>query len=286
MQQRHKDHNRYFNEQAECMRRYVIPYIEQAANDYIKTQSHNHIKQSQNTQQRNTEPWSLAPEMRVLEIGCGEAGNLKPFLDMGCECVGIDIDEPKIEVGKTRFADHPYSDRIHLICNDIYKVKPKELGEFDLIILRDVIEHIPHQEVFMHDMKRFMNDHTMVFFGFPVWHNPFGGHQQICKSKVLSHLPWMHLLPRPLYKGLLRFGGESQGTIDGLMDVKTTGISIHRFERILRDEHLQVLKHTHYLINPNYEIKFGLRPRVVPRMLQIPYLSDFYTTAMYYVVRL
>ncbi len=29
MQQRHKDHNQYFNEQAECMRRFVIPYIEQ-----------------------------------------------------------------------------------------------------------------------------------------------------------------------------------------------------------------------------------------------------------------
>lgn len=94
MQQRHKDHNRYFNEQAECMRRYVIPYIEQ---------------------QR-----PVTPAMRVLEIGCGEAGNLLPFLDMGCECVGIDIDQPKIDVGKTRFADHPHTDRMHLICNDIY----------------------------------------------------------------------------------------------------------------------------------------------------------------------
>lgn len=165
MQERHKDHNRYFNEQAECMRRYVIPYIEQ---------------------QR-----PVTPTMRVLEIGCGEAGNLLPFLDMGCECVGIDIDQPKIDVGKIRFADHPNSARMHLICNDIYKVRPEDLGEFDLIVLRDVIEHIPHQEQFMHNMKRFMNDRTIVFFGFPVWCNPFGGHQQICRNRVLSHLPWM-----------------------------------------------------------------------------------------------
>lgn len=260
MQQRHKDHNRYFNEQAECMRRYVIPYIEQ--------------------QRRVT------PDMRVLEIGCGEAGNLLPFLDLGCECVGIDIDKPKIEIGKTRFADHPHAERMHLICNDIYKIAPEEIGTFDIIVLRDVIEHIPHQEVFMHDMKRFMNEKTVVFFGFPVWCNPFGGHQQICRSRVLSHLPWMHLLPRPLYKGLLRLGHESQGTIDGLMDVKTTGISIHRFERILHDEQFRVLRCTHYLINPNYDIKFGLRPRAIPRLLQIPYLSDFYTTAMYYLISL
>lgn len=88
------------------------------------------------------------------------------------------------------------------------------------------------------------------------------------------------------YKGILRLGHEPEGVISELLDIKTTGISIHRFERILRDEHFHVLRHTHYLINPNYEIKFGLRPRVIPRLLQIPYLSDFYTTAMCYLVTL
>lgn len=126
------------------MRRYVIPYIEQ---------------------QR-----PVTADMRVLEIGCGEAGNLLPFLDMGCECVGIDIDQPKIDVGKTRFADHPHADRMHLICNDIYKVRPEDLGEFDLIVLRDVIEHIPHQEQFMHNMKRFMNARTIVTEYCPTCH--------------------------------------------------------------------------------------------------------------------
>lgn len=260
MQQRHKDHNQYFNEQAECIRRYVIPYIEQ---------------------QR-----AVTADMRVLEIGCGEAGNLKPFLDLGCDCVGIDIDQPRIEVAKMHFADHPHADRMRLICSDIYDVNPQFIGGVNIIILRDVIEHIPHQERFMHNLKQFMNGDTILFFGFPVWCNPFGGHQQICRSRVLSHLPWIHLLPRTLYKGLLRLGGESKGMINGLLDVKATGISIRRFERILRTEQFRVLQHTHYFINPNYEIKFGLRPRVIPHFLQIPYLSDFYTTAMYYLISL
>ena len=66
---------------------------------------------------------------------------------------------------------------------------------------------------------------------------------------------------------------------------KATGISLHRFEKVLSKEQYQVLCHTHYLINPNYEIKFGLHPRIVPKFLQVPYLQDFYTTAMYYVVK-
>lgn len=260
MQQRHKDHNRYFNEQAECMRRYVIPYIEQQC--------------------------PVTPDKRVLEIGCGEAGNLLPFLDRGCECWGIDISSPRIEVAKEHFSTHTYSARMHLICNDIYKIAPEEIGEFDIIVLRDVIEHIPHQEVFMHNMKRFMNEKTVVFFGFPVWRNPFGGHQQVCRNRVLSHLPWIHLLPRTLYKALLTMGHEPEGVIRELLDIKTTGISIHRFERILHDEQFRVLRCTHYLINPNYDIKFHLKPRAIPRLLQIPYLSDFYTTAMYYLISL
>lgn len=260
MQKRHKDHKLYFNEQAECMRRFVIPYIEQQL--------------------------SVTADMRVLEIGCGEAGNLKPFLDLGCHCIGIDIDQKRINTAKELYCGHPHEERMQLICSDIYDITCELVGGVNIIILRDVIEHIPHQECFMHKLKQFMNNDTIVFFGFPVWRNPFGGHQQICRSKILSHLPWIHLLPRMLYKQILRIGGESEETIDELLNIKTTGMSIHRFEHILHEEHYRVLQHTHYLINPNYEIKFGLRPRVIPCALQIPYLVDFYTTAMYYIVSL
>ena len=80
------------------------------------------------------------------------------------------------------------------------------------------------------------------------------------------------------------WGGEKPNTIKALLEIKATGISLHRFERIIHKEQYKVLQHTHYLINPNYEIKFGLRPCVLPKWLQIPYLSDFYTTAMYYLI--
>ena len=161
----------------------------------------------------------------------------------------------------------------------------EDIGCFDLIILRDVIEHIPNQEQFLHHLKDFMHAHTVVFFGFPVWCNPFGGHHQICRNKWLSHTPWLHLLPNCLYSKVLQWGGESVSTIKALLEIKATGISLHRFERIIQAEQYKVLQHTHYLINPNYEIKFGLHPCVLPKWLQIPYLSDFYTTAMYYLIK-
>ncbi len=41
-----------------------------------------------------------------------------------------------------------------------------------------------------------------------------------------------------------------------------------------------------YLFNPNYEIKFGLKPRRAwPIFRSLPYLRNFYTTAGYYLLR-
>lgn len=259
MQHRHKNREIYFREQAECTQKYVIPYIEQVL--------------------------PITPHLRVLEIGCGEGGNLKPFLDLGCYCVGVDIDTVQLERAKAFYSEHPYCTKLRFIGNDINKVSPEVIGKFDLIILRDVIEHISNQEAFMRKLKCFMNINTLVFLGFPVWCNPFGGHQQICRNRWLSHTPWLHLLPNCLYKKVLQWGGETPNTIKALLEIKETGISLHRFENILEKEQYQILIHTHYLINPNYDIKFGLRPRIIPKCLQIPILSDFYTTAMYYLIK-
>ncbi|MFN5621523.1 MAG: class I SAM-dependent methyltransferase, partial [Flavobacteriales bacterium] len=158
-------------------------------------------------------------------------------------------------------------------------------GTFDIIIMRDVIEHIHDQEKFMGFVKRFMAPGAAFFLAFPPWYNPFGGHQQICKSKLLSKLPYFHILPAFLYKGILKAFGESDKAIEDLLEIKQTGISLERFERILRKEGYTVSRKTFYFINPNYETKFGLKPRVQSRLITaIPFVRNFTVTAGYYVV--
>lgn len=159
MQERHKNKKRYFSEQANTTRKYVIPYI----SDQIK----------------------IGPQTNVLEIGCAEAGNLKPFLDLGCEATGIDISCGRIELAGEFYAHHPKKNNLTLICEDIYKVDLKG-KTFDIIIMRDVIEHVPNQEKFMHYVKKFLNPGGKFFLAFPPWQNPFGGHQQVCQNKILS----------------------------------------------------------------------------------------------------
>jgi SAM-dependent methyltransferase len=222
-------------------------------------------------------------ETTVLEIGCGEAGNLKPFVDMGCKATGIDISCARIELAKEFYKDHINRQNLTLICEDIYKVNPDK--KYDVIIMRDVIEHIPNQEKFMGFVKSFLKPDGIFFLAFPPWQNPFGGHQQICKSKILSKLPWFHLLPRIFFTTFLKLMGESEGTITALLEIKDTGISIERFERILKRENYKTVKRVFYFINPNYETKFGLKPRKQLKVItSIPWIRDLFTTAMYYVV--
>lgn len=259
MQNRHLQRSTYFQEQGITTEKYVIPYIQQC--------------------------YQINADTRVLEIGCGEGGNLIPFLELGCEVIGVDINEGKLNKGR-QWIDEISSDfNCTLLLKNIYDVSDKDIGQFDLIFMRDVIEHIPNQEVFMNHLKVFLKESGKVFFGFPPWRMPFGGHQQICKSNFLSKLPYYHLFPRPIYTGILKLFGEKKNTIDALLEIKDTGISINRFETIVNKNQYKFDLKTMYLINPNYKIKFGLTPRVQFSLLQqIPILRDFLTSCYYCVI--
>ena len=258
MQKRHKNKQQYFNEQAKTTEKFVVPFLSEFLDIDLNT--------------------------TVLEIGCAEAGNLKPFVDLGCKVTGIDIACGRVELAKEFYKEHTNKQNIELICEDIYNVKPSD-KKYDIIVMRDVIEHIPDQEKFMGFVKEFLKTDGKFFLGFPPWQNPFGGHQQVCKNKFLSKLPYFHIFPSSVYKAILKAFGESEGTINGLLEIKETGISIERFERILKAENFTINKRTFYFVNPNYETKFGLKPRKLNKLISsIPWLRNFFTTAMYYVV--
>ncbi len=258
MQARHLNRLQYFNEQAYTTEKFLIPFL----NDHAP----------------------VTPETKIAEVGCGEGGNLKPFLDMGCSVVGIDLSSKKISDAITYFNNHPFRQNLTLIHQDIYHVQPDIHLKFDLIILRDALEHIPDQNKLLEHLKVFLNPGGKILFAFAPWRMPFGGHQQMCTSKVLSHLPFFHILPGKLYPFILKIFGESQFRIDDLMEVRDTKISVQQFLRILMKRHYKIIKQTYYLINPNYEIKFKLKTRKLPAIFNIPYLRDFFITALYTLV--
>ncbi len=253
----HLDRKKYFETQTLNAAQYVIPFIEAKK--------------------------KMLPGTRVLEIGCGEGGVLQAFLNCGCNGVGVELYEPKAELAREMMQEYIAAGRLRIISRDIYQVDiEKDFGElFDIIVLKDVIEHIHDQEKLIGWMKKFLKPGGVIFFGFPPWYMPFGGHQQMCNSK-LSRTPYIHLLPRSWYKWVLEKNKE--GVAD-LLEIYDTGISIERFEKICKKTGYNIIHYTPYLINPIYKWKFGWKPRQqLAIVAAIPFIRNFFTTCVYYLI--
>lgn len=262
MQERHSDRLSYFYELARTSRDFYLDYL--------------------------GERISLHTGMKVLEIGCGEGGNLLPFAEEGCSVTGIDRSETRIAQARQFFADA--GQKGTFIHCDFFEVEWERLSPdgYSIILVHDVIEHIP-QEMKVEFMKRahqLLAPEGIIFWGFPAWQMPFGGHQQICRSRLCSKLPFIHLLPHYLYRRLLYACGESDACVDELLDIRACHVSVERFEAMLRMSGGQVLKRTLWFINPHYRQKFGLRPvRLSPLPGYLPYLRNFFCTACFYLTR-
>ncbi len=231
----------------------------------------------------------LKPGDKVIEIGCGEAGVLEAFLSRGHQCTGVDLAEGKIELGRSRQSNFIESGQLRLECADVLAPGVKEsLGApFDVIVLKDVIEHIPDQESFIPQLKSLLSSDGVIFFGFPPWQMPFGGHQQMITNKFLSRVPYIHLLPLKVYMWLLKMSGEKEKKRNSLAFHVKTGISIERFEKCVRlAPDLDLAHKTHFLFNPIYSLKFGLPTLTqLPILRSIPWLRNFFTTCVYYLVK-
>ncbi|MGL4292470.1 MAG: class I SAM-dependent methyltransferase [Bacteroidales bacterium] len=257
MQERHVNRARYFEELATSCEKYFLPYLTR----FVK----------------------LTPHSRILEVGCGDGGNLLPFALQGCDVTGVDISEKRIADARAFFADNHV--RINLFASDIFDL-PEPQSKYDVVLVHDVIEHVSEKELFLNHIRKFVKNNGVIFVGFPAWLMPFGGHQQICKNKIPAHLPFLHLLPMALYRKVLEGFGEDSRCVDELVDIKRCGLTIESFEELLGPLSYEVVERHFWLINPHYEVKFGLKPRALPRFLcSMPYLRNFMTTSCFYVLK-
>ena len=257
----HKNKDKYFNWQYVNSKEAIIPFIETYC--------------------------GLDENTRVLEIGCAEAGVLKAFVEKGCTCVGVELMENRLEYARHYMAEAMKQGRIEFVSKDIYEIDiDKEFEQkFDLIILKDVIEHIHDQPKIMVKLQEYLNPGGHIYMGFPPWQMPYGGHQQVARTKLLSKLPYYHLLPMWLYRFVLKLG-EREDKVNNLCEIKETGISIEQFEKYAKHANYEVVKRTLFLIRPIYRFKFGLKPRKQWKFIErLPYLRNYITTGAYYLIK-
>ena len=214
---------------------------------------------------------------KILEIGCAEAGFLDALQNFGIDAAGLELEAHRV---KTALKKNP---SLQLFVGDITheEITNKINDSFDLIVLKDTIEHIPDRISTFKNINSLLKKNGYLYVTFPPRFSPFGGHQQNGNT-ILRFLPFLHLLPVKILKILGAVFKERQHVIENIIFLSREGLSIRKFEKYCVEFSLIPVVKSYYLIRPIHKTRFGLSPRKIPTM---PLLSEFVTSGCEYLLQ-
>ncbi|MCL4549892.1 MAG: class I SAM-dependent methyltransferase [Bacteroidetes bacterium] len=232
---------KHFYEQKEFTEKYLLPYFKKHIDDFGKKS--------------------------VLEIGCAEGGLLEVMESNGNYAVGIELSAERAEIAKQK------NSKLNVIVGDITdpKLLEKLNKKFDLIIIREVIEHVQNKTAAFDNLNALLNENGYLFISFPPKRSPFAGHQQIGRS-FLKAIPYLHILPKSFLKTLAKLFGENEEYIDEIKLHFSTGCTIKEFELQSRRVRFSSIKKEFFLFRPIYALRFGL-PTI--KLANIPLLREY-----------
>jgi SAM-dependent methyltransferase len=208
----------------------------------------------------------------IIEIGCAEGGNLCAMAEHGArELVGTDIAEVRLRsaeaISELAGLEITYSSH-DVIYQDPF---PEWLGHFDVAFLRDVIEHLDDAEIALKNIRRVLKPGGALYVTFPPYYSPFGGHQQTLVNWS-SKIPFMHLLPEPIFERMIASGrAADQVEVRRLRRIRmTTG----KFRRAAKAAGFTVADEKLFFIRPVFKMKFGLNPVSANIVKPFPVIRD------------
>ena len=216
-------------------------------------------------------------KMNILEIGCAEGGLLAVLDEMGMRVTGLEIEASRVEIAKKN------NDKLKIFVGDItdHQISRTIADTFDLIIMRDTIEHIPDRDSTFANLRKLLNPGGYVYVTFPPRFSGFAGHQQNAKS-ILRIIPFLHLLPAFIIRGLGNLFSENQKLIDHVIQNYHDGLSIRKFSSFYKRFDFTPVVRDHFLFRPVYQVRFKIKPRRFPN---VPLLREFFAFGCEYLLQ-
>ena len=204
---------------------------------------------------------------KILEVGCAEGGLLESLQSIGMDVYGVELSPERAEIAKQK----DYSLKVSVGDITDPNLASKLNDKFDVIIMREVIEHLSDKNAAFNNLDKLLNENGYLFISFPPKRSPFAGHQQIGKS-FLKAVPYLHVLPTVFLKSIAGYLGENKGYVDEIKLHYGTGCTIYEFEMQSMKRNFKTIKKDFYLFRPIYAQRFGVPTIKLPN---IPLLREY-----------
>lgn len=207
---------------------------------------------------------------RILDVGCGNGGFIAAMADAGAICTGVEI-KP--------FQWPAYSGVTYRVQDIAAPDARESLGcNFDLVVLRDVIEHIQvsQKKRFLTAIRGLTQPNGRLFVTFPPYYSPFGLHQQALLTSPLKKCPYLGWLPNFALIPLLKIVGEAATNIDNILEIKASKMPLFRFRQLIQELSLHPLQRCFYTVRPSHEIRYGWKIRK-SSISGVPLLNEILT---------
>lgn len=242
---------KHFFEQKEFTEKYLFPYFQKYCPGFLN--------------------------FKVLEVGCAEGGFLHVLLNHGMHAVGLELASHRIALAKK------LDPRLTIYHGDITdpRVIMRLKGPFDLVVMRDVIEHVEDREKAFENIVRLLKPGGFLYVSFPPKFSPFGGHHQNGNS-FLRYIPYLHLLPPFFLRLFGKIAKESPHIIEYAILNFQNGLTISQFETLCQKFGFRPIVKGLYLVRPIFQLRLGMKPLRFP---SIPILREFLSLGCEWLVR-
>jgi len=95
---------------------------------------------------------TLAPKS-VLEVAAGDAALSACLATMGCEATANDLRADHLANAVANFSN---AENIRCLPGNLFDLDPAKIGQFDLVIACEIVEHVAHTVEFLLQLKRFV----------------------------------------------------------------------------------------------------------------------------------
>jgi len=115
------------------------------------------------------------PELKVLDVGCGNGALTLPIALLGCRVVGVDVNAASIERNRAdkRFADV----RFEVVPGAIFDLRET----FDLVICSEVLEHLDFPQPLVNSIARHLTSEGTLMVTIP---NGYGPREVLGRSEI------------------------------------------------------------------------------------------------------